>query len=52
MDEHSQRGVQAANANGDEVEQAGLVPSDPVALTVPQFVVYQPASQPSRSGTT
>ncbi|MEU5380748.1 hypothetical protein ABZ359_35460 [Streptomyces sp. NPDC005968] len=52
MDEHEQRGVQAANANeqgdhGDEVEQAGLLPSDPVARTVPQFMVYQPASQPA-----
>ncbi|MGW2942899.1 hypothetical protein [Streptomyces sp. NPDC001226] len=50
MDEHEQRGVQAANANeqgdhGDEVEQAGLLPSDPVARTVPQFMVYQPASR-------
>ncbi|MEU6516176.1 hypothetical protein [Streptomyces sp. NPDC046978] len=51
MDEHGQRGVQAADADeqgdhGDEVEQAGLLPGDPVAQTVPQ-VDGLPASRPA-----
>lgn len=53
MNEHEQRGVQAGDADehgdhGDEVEQAGLLPGDLVARTVPQFVVDdQPADQPA-----
>ncbi|MBL3668971.1 hypothetical protein JL475_23840 [Streptomyces sp. M2CJ-2] len=44
MDEHEQCGVQAGDADergdhGDEVEQAGLLPGDLVAHTVPPFMV-------------